>query len=495
MPMNPRLLRPLARRQAGTPASLLLHFDGNFTDSSANGLTVTAEGDAVTSTAQSKFGGASGLFGIGDYLAVPKEAAEFSTDDFTVEMWTYVSATQTSGFPCVFSNYSSYGANALALFATTNVTAANKWILTYDGVFPGIESTNDIPRDEWAHVAVVRNGNLLTLYVNGVSEGSADVSGSNFTGNATVWYINGAGDELASNNCMGYIDDLRIVKGLAVYTGPFTPPTAPLPVIATPQPVNVSLLLHFDGDNESTVFTDSSVNALTVTANGDAEISTAQSKFGGSSLLLSSSGSLDITPAFSFGAGDFTVEAWLYATGSNAFSALIEFGDHLSGTGLILLPTADATALAYAGGWLVDPPTAEPAANEWSHFAAVRMGGVLYFYLNGVQVGSQSFSNNLTDNSTVRIGNTATFLEGPGYQYVGYIDDLRITKAALYCDNFTPPTAPLTATVMPPNCPAPACDPYGTYLREECQGCDYGTVYADGACGEYFDAWGTGYCC
>jgi len=215
--------------------ALLLNFNGSngsttFTDSSPNGLTVTAGGDAEISTAQNKFGGASGLFGIGDYLVVLKEAAEFGEGEFTIEMWTYVSATQTSDFPCVFSNYSTFGQNALALFATTAPTADDKWILTYDGVFPGIESTNDIPYDEWAHVAVVRSGNTLTLYVNGVSEGSADVSGRNLTGNANDWYVNGAGDELGSNNCIGYIDDLRVVKGLAVYTANFTPPAAQLGV-------------------------------------------------------------------------------------------------------------------------------------------------------------------------------------------------------------------------------------------------------------------------
>ena len=243
MSMNPRLLRPIARFQAPAPAptdpdfasvSLLLHMDGadestTFTDSSSNVLTVTANGGAEISTAESKFGGASGLFNIGGYLVVPKVAAEFGTDNFSIEMWTYASATQTSGFPCVFSNYASYGSNALALFAGTEATTANKWVLTFDGVFPGIESTNDIPYGEWAHVAVVRNADTLTLYVNGVSEGSADVSGRDLTGNATDWYVNGAGDGLGTNNYIGYIDELRITKGVARYTANFTPPTAPFP--------------------------------------------------------------------------------------------------------------------------------------------------------------------------------------------------------------------------------------------------------------------------
>jgi hypothetical protein len=211
-----------------------------------------------------------------------------------------------------------------------------------------------------------------------------------------------------------------------------------------PAPLAASLLLNFNGDNNSTTFTDSSPNNLSVTANGDAKISTAQSKFGGSSLLLSSSGSLDVTPAFSFRDEDFTVEAWLYPTGANDFSTLIEFGNHLATTGLILLPTAATNGgLAYSGNWLAANQNG-PSASEWSHFAAVRSAGVIYFYINGSVVTSQSFSNDLSDNSTVRIGNAAGGRGGNQYQYVGYIDDLRVFKgAALYTAAFTPPTSQL----------------------------------------------------
>jgi hypothetical protein len=209
---------------------------------------------------------------------------------------------------------------------------------------------------------------------------------------------------------------------------------------ATP-PITPVLLLHFDGTNGSTTFTDSSPDGLTVTGSGNAEISTAQSKFGGSSLLLSDPAALDITPPFSFGVGDFTVEAWLYPTATNSFSALIEFGDHLSSPGLILLPTASAIeGLAYSGDWLV-PTAAAPPANEWSHFAAVRSDGVLYFYINGVLEGSTAYSTDLTDDSTLRIGNTEGSQEGVAYQYVGYIDELRVVLSAVYTANFTPPTA------------------------------------------------------
>ena len=94
----------------------------------------------------------------------------------------------------------------------------------------------------------------------------------------------------------------------------------------------------------------------------------------------------------------------------------------------------------------------------------------------------------------MNVGAEATIT--PPFFAAGYIDGLRITKAALYCDEFAPPTAPPTPTAVPPCCgaAAPSCDPYGTYIRSECQGPDFGDVYADGDCGEYFEVTSYGGC-
>ena len=80
---------------------------------------------------------------------------------------------------------------------------------------------------------------------------------------------------------------------------------------------NVSLLLHGDGTNGSTTIIDSSPLPKTVTAFGNAQISTAQSKFGGSSIAFDGTGDSLTIPAITF-AGDFTLEAWLYKTARSA---------------------------------------------------------------------------------------------------------------------------------------------------------------------------------
>jgi hypothetical protein len=126
----------------------------------------------------------------------------------------------------------------------------------------------------------------------------------------------------------GYIDDLRIIKGQALYTASFTPPTAPINADTSSDPYlsNVSLLLKMDGANNSTTFTDSSLTPKAVFANGNAKISTAQSKFGGSSALLDGTGdylSLAHNSGFSIESSDFTLEAWVYRSTSNVLHNIL----------------------------------------------------------------------------------------------------------------------------------------------------------------------------
>lgn len=223
---------------------------------------------------------------------------------------------------------------------------------------------------------------------------------------------------------------------------------------APPVPVNASLVLNFDG-----AFTDESVNGLTVTAVGNAAITTSVTKFGSGSLALDGSGSwAEVANAslFNFGAGDFTLEAWVYPT--NPQSACSVFSKR--GTGeyelaLVLYVYQGSTYLVVSAdgmSWaLNDGGTAAVAANQWGHIALVRAGSNFSVYWNGVL--SQSFTSD-----TAIYDSTETLNIGGGgvvnQDFFGYIDGVRVTKAALYCSDFTPPTAPPTPTVVPPCCPA-----------------------------------------
>ena len=113
---------------------------------------------------------------------------------------------------------------------------------------------------------------------------------------------------------------------------------------------SVSLLLHMDGSNGSTSFTDSSSNGFTITASGDAQITTTDPKFGTGCLTLDGTGDYLSTPAdaaFAFGTNDFTVECWVYVNSGNSNNGLFTFGG--TNTGLAVAIYQGNWTLSFAG--------------------------------------------------------------------------------------------------------------------------------------------------
>lgn len=216
--------------------SLLLHMDGTngsttFTDSSANSLTVTVTGNAQVSTAQSKFGGASGLFdGNGDWLGVANNAAfQFGTGDFTVEAWIYASAL-TANFPSIIANgnatFTGSGSTGACFIMVSG--SPRKVNFGTNTTNPIASSTTTIATSQWYHIAVTRSGSTVRLFVDGNLEATATNSQNiNLSNNGLQ--IGRNGWDGTAGHWNGYIDDLRITKGVARYTTSFTAPLAPFP--------------------------------------------------------------------------------------------------------------------------------------------------------------------------------------------------------------------------------------------------------------------------
>ena len=228
---------------------------------------------------------------------------------------------------------------------------------------------------------------------------------------------------------------------------------------------NVSLLLHGDGTNGSTTFTDSSSSNHTITAYGNAQISTTQSKFGGSSMYFDGSGDYLTAPvdsSFEFGTGDFTVECWLYLTNNTGYRPIVLLGNGASGGPSTILYSAwylyyfsstglsfyrfDGTSTSYNFSTTL-------STNTWYHIAVSRSGTSLRCFVDGTQVGSTvttSLSYNKVNNDNLHIGRSRTGSNGNTINYLnGYIDDLRITKGlARYTSNFTPPTTALAGPAI-----------------------------------------------
>jgi hypothetical protein len=206
---------------------------------------------------------------------------------------------------------------------------------------------------------------------------------------------------------------------------------------------NVSLLLHGNGTNGSTTITDNSPTPKTVTAVGNAQISTAQSKFGGSSIAFDGSGDRLSTNIISaIGTDDFTIEGWIYANNLSSPRGLCCLGDDAVVTGLLVAVTVLGRIGIYGqNAALLIGTTQTILASTWAHVACTRASGTMRIFVNGTQDGSVANTRNYSD-TTLLIG-AENYNGGFGSEHNGYIDDLRITKGvARYTANFTPPAAP-----------------------------------------------------
>jgi hypothetical protein len=206
---------------------------------------------------------------------------------------------------------------------------------------------------------------------------------------------------------------------------------------------NVVALLHFDGPNGSTTFTDQ-IATNTWTRNGSSTISTASSKFGGSSAnfpvgTLSPISTTDKT-ALQMGTSDFTIEGWFNPVApTNGFGVCYLKGVNSTG-GLSIGVTPTVITVRRAG---TTDLTASVSISTWSHVAVVRASGVLTVYLNGSSVATSSLAFDNNDTDTLYVGSNSATIGDNRFSYGGYIDDFRVTKGvARYTSNFTPPTAP-----------------------------------------------------
>lgn len=226
----------------------------------------------------------------------------------------------------------------------------------------------------------------------------------------------------------------------------------------------VSLLLHFDGADGGTTFTDSSTAPKAVTAIGDAKISTAQTLFGGSTGYFDGAGdalSVANSAALDFGTGDFAIECWVYIAGNSApdkdgyrsctivspWSADVSgyiFGitgsTTTTGTGLQLDSWGDAS-----GNGSLFRAAAPMPQNSWHHVAASVASGVRRLFLNGVQLSGAPITVGAgyapfdTFGRALRVGRSLSSTYPLPLN--GYLKELRITKGvARYTANFTPPT-------------------------------------------------------
>ncbi|WP_431096578.1 LamG-like jellyroll fold domain-containing protein [Polaromonas aquatica] len=209
--------------------SLLLNDAGavgsSIVDSSPSPKPLTVLGNAQISAAQSKFGYTSIHFdGTGSVSTPPSVDFQFGSGEFTIETWVYQTNRNTGTYWAYQQLVGQYQVatnsnDSFVLLAADGYPRAAFW--SGNAVTAEINAANPLPLNTWVHLATVRSGNLVTLYVNGVGTGSValttslDVSSRKFTVGA---------DSAGEIGFSGYLSDLRITKGVARYAANFTPP-------------------------------------------------------------------------------------------------------------------------------------------------------------------------------------------------------------------------------------------------------------------------------
>jgi hypothetical protein len=215
---------------------IMLHMDGadastTFTDVNLGGSahTWTAAGNAQVDTAQSKFGGASALFdGTGDWITTP-DHADFAlgTGDFTIECWFNCNAAGGTVVRLAGQNNNTESVASTSFQIRRSVgNLIQAYVAVGAATFNVLGTTQftNAVNTGWHHVAVVRTGGFLFLYIDGVQEGSATAISGSINDSANALRV-GAGGEVTAETWVGWIDEFRLSVGIARYTANFTPAT------------------------------------------------------------------------------------------------------------------------------------------------------------------------------------------------------------------------------------------------------------------------------
>ena len=438
---------------------LLLHMDGSdgsttFTDS-ADSKTVTANGNAQIKTSvglSPKFGTGSALFdSSGDYLSASDSSDwDFGSGNFTIDMWVYLYSSTGTKFLAIqrtsFGNNHAWGCfidtGKFGWQYTTNGTSVNN---TY------FDTNVSTLEDGWHHIAYVRNGTTLTLYIDGVAETTTVNMSTNTIYNSSANLEIGGTSVLASESIDGLIDEFRISKGTAEWTTNFTPPSSEY------ADSTYELTLHCNGSEGSTTFTDDGVTGHTITANGNAQItqgSPINPKFGTGMAYFDSTDdylSLVDSADWNFGSGNFTIDTWVNIS-SSFFQAIASQRDTFNNNhNLSFFIDADNNLqLEFTTNGTTNKTFTSSSSpievDSWHHVVVQRKSNYLMLAVDGYILVQKYVSTDSLYDSTERflIGTAFILTDNPTYEFDGLMDEFRVSKGV---NRYTPIsfTAPTSA--------------------------------------------------
>ena len=418
---------------------VLICQSNRFIDNSTNGFAITLpQGTAkvlpfspfapTRSYSKDAVGGSAFFDGTGDSLTSDGENNElhqFGTGDFTAECWYYCTKDSLTDQLILSVRESTGGADewALEYFSTANQ------LEIHSGTTPGVLTATNVYPHQWVHAAFTRESGTSRLFVNGVLR---DTDTGSLTFNAGHRF--GIGNEInftGPSPFLGYITNVRITKGTAIYTSAFTPPTAPLSEVT-----NTTYLLNFANAG---IIDHTMKNDLETEDN--TRIRTDVKKFGTGSIYFDGTNDeikMAHSPIQQLETGEFTIEFFVYfnGTGNHGF-----FGN---GTGGYYGQLFSGN-FQFAQGATANINIAwSYSTGQWYHVALTRdSSNNTKLFIDGTQLGSTATSDTLDYKSTSVALSIGDIGGGYGRRLNGYIDEFRIIKGvAKYTSNFTAPTAP-----------------------------------------------------
>ena len=370
---------------------------------------------------------AGGFNGSSQYLNIASNAAfNMGSGDFTVEAWVYFTA---SGRQTIITQTSSAGSNVdTSFFFERNASNYLNFGINSGATNYAATGTTTIPNNIWVHVAGVRYGNNIYAYLNGVLQATTSVTGVSVNSSTYAVQISGYGGT-TTNLVSGNISNVRIVKGTAVYTGAFTPPTQALTAIT-----GTSLLTL-----QSATVVDNSTNAFTITNTGTVATASA-TPFGGPNICADSSSNYNnwIPNSISLTAG---------ATYDSMLDSPSDYSNGLNGVGnhATWNPSLKGSNLTLSAGNLNNNGATTAYAGVLGTFAM--SSGKWYF---------EGVINTLTStyNTGLGLGNINTTLAGRGaasdtnFCYLDATDNAGATNYSIYGNNNTYTAASLGGSAV-----------------------------------------------
>lgn len=354
-----------------------------FTDSSPNALAVTAVGNAQISTTQSKYGGASAYFdGTGDYLSIASSSYFNLPADFTVECW-FNPSNGTNSQQVIAGKWTGTGNVAWTVVINPGLSqillgTANSGNFVATLTFT---ATSTITTNIWHHLAVVRSGSTVLVFLNGVQAGAGQTSTSNLTASdsnaLTIGQFQGI------NYFTGYIDELKITKGVARYTSAFTSPPIPSTCTDLTKNKNVGTLTNgvdYNFSNGGSLVFDGVNDYVTVSNSG----------------------------LFNFGTGDFTIDVWakVNAYSAGAIQTLINTYTNPSAGWNIQFNVFNTLDFRFSYGdtTLIISGANAILLNQWNNLVISRINNSLVMYVNGRSITTATDSTNISSGSALVLG-------------------------------------------------------------------------------------------